>query len=158
MDNGQPYTRRISRCCFLGLTYILIRCSFVDSRQSSIPQNPFVSGKAQNDNTASMSSATSTTALPLAAGTIKAVVFDLDGTLLDTEALSDKANLKNFEGLLPPGVEEEIKQIDGRLPWEIKKQILGLRASSWVPLLTNYAQEKWGVTTPLSVYVSRASC
>lgn len=89
--------------------------------------------------------------LPLALGTIKAVLFDLDGTLLDTEALSDKANLKNFEGQLPPHVEEEIKMIDGRLPWEIKKQILGLRASSWVPLLTNYAKEKWGASIPLSV-------
>lgn len=103
-----------------------------------------------------MSSAASTTPaqllpLPLPVGTIKAVLFDLDGTLLDTEALSDKANLKNFEGLLPPNVKEEIQRIDGRLPWEIKKQILGLRASSWVPLLTNYAEANWGVTTPLSV-------
>ena len=82
---------------------------------------------------------------------IKAVLFDLDGTLLDTEALSDKANIKNFEGLLPNHVVEELQKNDNRLPWEIKKQILGLRASSWVPLLAGYAKEKWGVETPLSV-------
>lgn len=82
---------------------------------------------------------------------IKAVLFDLDGTLLDTEALSDKANIKNFEGLLPSHVQKELERNDNRLPWEIKKQILGLRASSWVPLVTCYAEEHWGVETPLSV-------
>ena len=82
---------------------------------------------------------------------IKAVLFDLDGTLLDTEALSDKANIKNFNGLLPSPIQEQLEQNDNRLPWEIKKQILGLRASSWVPLLTSYAKKHWGVETPLSV-------
>ena len=82
---------------------------------------------------------------------IKAVLFDLDGTLLDTEALSDLANIKNFDGLLPSRVQEQLESDGNRLPWEIKKQILGLRASSWVPLLTAYAKEHWGVETPLSV-------
>jgi len=100
---------------------------------------------------ASLPSTTPSLPLPLPKGTIKAVLFDLDGTLLDTEALSDKANLKNFNGMLPPHVQDEIDKIDGRLPWEAKKQILGLRASSWVPILISYAQEKWGVTTPLSI-------
>ena len=81
---------------------------------------------------------------------IKAVLFDLDGTLLDTEALSDKANIKNFDGLLPRHVQEQLEQNGNRLPWEIKKQILGLRASSWVPMLTAYAKEHWQVETPLS--------
>ncbi|CAB9530879.1 (DL)-glycerol-3-phosphatase 1, mitochondrial [Seminavis robusta] len=82
---------------------------------------------------------------------IKAVLFDLDGTLLDTEALSDRANIKNFEGLLPPTVEEELAKSGRKLPWECKKQILGLRASSWVPIMQSYAKEAWGVTSPLSV-------
>jgi beta-phosphoglucomutase-like phosphatase (HAD superfamily) len=82
---------------------------------------------------------------------IKAVLFDLDGTLLDTEALSDKANIKVLEGLLPDSVQVELARNGNRLPWEIKKQILGLRYSSWVPLLTSFATEEWGVTSPLSV-------
>lgn len=85
--------------------------------------------------------------------TIKAVLFDLDGTLLDTEALSDRANIANFEGLLPSNVREELEQNGNRLPWECKKQILGLRASSWVPIMTSYAKEQWKVETPLSMYV-----
>jgi len=84
---------------------------------------------------------------------IKAVLWDLDGTLLDTEALSDKANIKNFEGLLPPHVHEAFEANGYILPWEAKKQILGLRASSWVPLLTAYAKQHWNVETPLSTYV-----
>ena len=82
---------------------------------------------------------------------IKAVLFDLDGTLLDTEALSDRANIKNFDCILPDHVQQQLEKDGNRLPWEIKKQILGLRASSWVPLLTTYAKENWGVETSVSV-------
>lgn len=81
---------------------------------------------------------------------IKAVLFDLDGTLLDTEALSDKAILSLFDNL-PRSVLEEIERNEGKLDWECKKQILGLRATSWVPIVTAYAKENWGVDCPLTV-------
>jgi HAD superfamily hydrolase (TIGR01509 family) len=65
---------------------------------------------------------------------IKAVLFDLDGTLLDTEALSDQAMLAAL------GVPTH-----GGLPWELKKQILGLRGSEWGPIVLNYARDHhWG--------------
>lgn len=70
--------------------------------------------------------------------TVKAILFDLDGTLLDTEALSDKAILQAFGDSLPKHIREERHQDGDRLPWEIKKQILGLRAGDWVPMVIDY--------------------
>ena len=78
---------------------------------------------------------------------IKAVLFDLDGTLLDTESLSDKAILKAFGHSLPVKIQDERRQAGDLLPWEIKKQIVGKRGDEWVPMVISYAQEHWGVAT-----------
>lgn len=67
---------------------------------------------------------------------IKAILFDLDGTLLDTETISDQALLAALE------LTDDRK----RLPWELKKQILGLRGAEWGPIVLRYVQENWGVT------------
>jgi beta-phosphoglucomutase-like phosphatase (HAD superfamily) len=91
-------------------------------------------------NTAPQSPAT-----PTGQRTVKAILFDLDGTLLDTEALSDKAILQAFGESLPPPVREERRREGDRLPWEIKQQIVGLRAGDWIPMVIKYAQENWGV-------------
>lgn len=76
---------------------------------------------------------------------VKAILFDLDGTLLDTEALSDKAILQAFGDSLPLHVREERRAAGDRLPWELKQQIVGLRAGDWIPMVISYAQEHWGV-------------
>lgn len=76
---------------------------------------------------------------------IKAALFDLDGTLLDTEALSDKAILQALGDSLPENIKRERREDGDRIPWEIKKQTLGLRGEDWVPLVISYAQEHWGV-------------
>jgi pseudouridine-5'-monophosphatase len=78
---------------------------------------------------------------------IKAILFDLDGTLLDTEALSDKAVIFAFGASLPAKIIEERAAADYRLPWEMKKQILGLRGAEWIPKAIAYGQEHWGVST-----------
>ena len=70
---------------------------------------------------------------------IKAILFDMDGTLLDTEALSDKALLLAFGSSLRPKVFEIKPMSTYRLPWELKKQILGLRGNEWIPIARNYA-------------------
>mmetsp|Transcript_23586 Transcript_23586/g.54878 ORF Transcript_23586/g.54878 Transcript_23586/m.54878 type:complete len:110 (-) Transcript_23586:1660-1989(-) len=95
---------------------------------------------------------------------VNAVIFDLDGTLLDTEALSDKAIIKAFGDSLPENIRAELREGGDRLPWEIKSQLLGKRGDEWTPLAIRYAQEKWGVSSfkegessalppPPSVYV-----
>jgi len=78
---------------------------------------------------------------------IKAIIFDLDGTLLDTESLSDKAILQAFGDSLPAKVRDERRQAGDKLPWEIKQQIVGLRAGDWIPMVIAYAQKHWGVAT-----------
>ena len=77
---------------------------------------------------------------------IKAVLFDLDGTLLDTESLSDKALLQAFGDSLPNEVLAEPPMANHGLPWELKQQILGLRGAEWAPLVLRYAKERWGLT------------
>lgn len=78
---------------------------------------------------------------------IKAVLFDLDGTLLDTESLSDRAILRAFGESLPAKIQEERRHAGDLLPWEIKKQIVGKRGDEWIPMIISYAQEHWGVAT-----------
>jgi pseudouridine 5'-phosphatase len=87
---------------------------------------------------------------------IKAIIFDLDGTLLDTEALSDKAM---WASLPPHALEQHMSGTittttqlpEGYcglqlLPWDLKRQILGLRVSDWGPIVLKYARENWGMT------------
>lgn len=79
---------------------------------------------------------------------IQAILFDLDGTLLDTEALSDKAMIAFFraQGLMADNVYHDLVQNhDGRLPWLLKKQLLGLRGSDWGPIAIRYAEQHWNV-------------
>lgn len=75
---------------------------------------------------------------------IKGILFDLDGTLIDTESLSDKAILFSI-----PGLSESIIQSYAsnsyRIPWELKKQLLGLRGSEWAPIVIEYAKSVWNV-------------
>jgi beta-phosphoglucomutase-like phosphatase (HAD superfamily) len=64
--------------------------------------------------------------------TIKAVIFDLDGTLLDTESLSCRAVIESFAltGLtIPSEIYTSLNDGGLLLPWELKRQILGLRGS-----------------------------
>ena len=90
----------------------------------------------------SSSSSCSSSAVPK----IKAAIFDLDGTLLDTESLSCRAVIDSFEltkAPLQPHIRSNLKQNGDLLPWELKRQILGLRGTEWVPMVLGYAQEKW---------------
>ena len=77
---------------------------------------------------------------------IQGVIFDLDGTLLDTETLSDHAMFAALN-ISPKDVTNNINNDagDGRLPWELKRQILGLRSSDWGTIVLNYAKTVWGL-------------
>jgi len=79
--------------------------------------------------------------------TIKAVIFDMDGTLLDTESLADKAILQAlFDGsdlsCLPESIRSKAPYTDWRLDWELKKQILGLRGKEWSPITLKFFEEQ----------------
>lgn len=86
------------------------------------------------------------------AANIKAVIFDLDGTLLDTESLSCRAVIDSFELSnlhIPQDIRSGLKAGGDLLHWELKRRILGLRGSEWIPIVLGYAQEKWGVDMKL---------
>jgi pseudouridine-5'-monophosphatase len=98
---------------------------------------------------------------------IKAILFDMDGTLLDTESLADKAILMALFGgthnnnntisssssssssennddrsFLPESIRSKPPVSEWRLPWELKKQILGLRGKEWAPICLKWAAEQ----------------
>ena len=83
------------------------------------------------------------TKVPPNAGPIKAILWDMDGTLLDTETLSDVAI---YEALcISPKIREANQH---KLPWDIKEPTLGKRGDEWVPMVIDYAVEKWGLLDP----------
>jgi len=73
----------------------------------------------------------------------------MDGTLLDTEVLSDKAILLAFGDSLPKSALEPLQQ-HWRIPWEAKKPTLGLGGTDWIPGILDYAQKNWGLTKQAS--------
>jgi pseudouridine 5'-phosphatase len=76
---------------------------------------------------------------------IQAIVFDLDGTLIDTEGLSDKAMLMALESILPKSIRQSCAQNGDLLPWALKQQILGKRGAEWAPLVLDYVEQVWHV-------------
>jgi beta-phosphoglucomutase-like phosphatase (HAD superfamily) len=73
---------------------------------------------------------------------IQGIIFDLDGTLLDTERLSDAATYEAFGDAV---LETKKSQFGNVLPWEIKSKIMGMPGSTWIPMVIDYLLEHWGV-------------
>ena len=65
------------------------------------------------------------------------------GTLLDTETLSDVAIYESL--CISPKIREANQH---KLPWDIKEPTLGKRGDEWVPMVIDYAVEKWGLLDP----------
>jgi beta-phosphoglucomutase-like phosphatase (HAD superfamily) len=79
---------------------------------------------------------------------IQAIIFDLDGTLLDSESLSDKAILQALDEHLPYRIRQERKEDNHRLPWELKREIIGKPGNTWIPIVLKYAQQNWDLIIP----------
>lgn len=56
-----------------------------------------------------------------------ALIFDMDGTLFDTEPLHRKAWLETFSSENVSVTEEELIQFNGSAPWEVAKKIAALK-------------------------------
>lgn len=67
---------------------------------------------------------------------IKAILFDLDGTLLDTETLSDRAMFAAIG---------RTSNCNDLLPWQLKKRILGRTGADWGPIVLDYAKNIWNM-------------
>lgn len=76
---------------------------------------------------------------------IRAVIFDMDGTLLDTETLSQKAIQMVLSGF-------DCAPMD----WELQRKLLGLRGSDWSKIVVaerglegkldpEYLVQQWGI-------------
>jgi len=76
------------------------------------------------------------------------ILFDMDGTLLDSEPLGCKAIYLTLKPHLPRDVREEYERDNPHLltPWDLKQQTLGLPGDQWVPIVLRYAQREWGVS------------
>jgi beta-phosphoglucomutase-like phosphatase (HAD superfamily) len=113
-----------------------------------MPPNDQQGGSSTGDSplATTRSSTASTTGGNTAFQPAKAVIFDLDGTLLDTETLSCSAVLDAFGPSLSESMRDRLRQEEGyKLPWELKKQTLGLQGHAWIPLVLEYGRQNWGV-------------
>eukprot|EP00277_Geminigera_cryophila_P010090 CAMPEP_0179409216 /NCGR_PEP_ID=MMETSP0799-20121207/2570_1 /TAXON_ID=46947 /ORGANISM="Geminigera cryophila, Strain CCMP2564" /LENGTH=298 /DNA_ID=CAMNT_0021180853 /DNA_START=102 /DNA_END=999 /DNA_ORIENTATION=+ len=80
----------------------------------------------------------------------QAVIFDLDGTLLDTESLSDEAMIRALEAK-GFDVIAETDTFPRLLPWPLKRSILGRRGSEFAPIVIEWAEREWRSTNGGSV-------
>lgn len=122
--------------------------------ESSLPVKALSSSSSRQRMTAAAAAGTTTSRR-----TFRGVLFDLDGTLLDSEPLGCKAIYLALQDKLSPSAiqyftAEETNQ-QGYLyamPWEIKRQTLGLPGPAWAPLVLKYYQARgWFVSDAPSV-------
>ena len=122
--------------------------SFRSSLEVRYPARLYASSAIMTQSLLETVTTSSNEPLPKTTKSIKAVIFDMDGTLLDTESLADKAILQAVFGgndlsCLPESIRSKVPYSEWRLPWELKKQILGLRGKEWAPITLNYLQRRF---------------
>lgn len=82
---------------------------------------------------------------------IKGIIFDMDGTLLETESLGCNAVYYTLRDQMSEEAQLSFKQRNYRMEWELKQQTLGLSDRKWPPIVLKWAQQNWGVEKPPTV-------
>lgn len=75
----------------------------------------------------------------------KGILFDMDGTLLDSETLGCKAvylTLKDYMSLDARMAFEQ--QRNYKMEWDLKQQTLGLPGPKWSQIVVDWATKHWG--------------
>lgn len=75
----------------------------------------------------------------------KAVLFDMDGTLLDTEPLGCQAVYLTMKDLMSSDAKAAFEERQYRMEWPLKQQTLGLPDQQWPPIVLEWATQHWGV-------------
>lgn len=76
---------------------------------------------------------------------IQGVLFDLDGTLLETESLGCYAVYEALKDRMSDEARKAFQERGYRMEWELKQQTLGLPDRMWPPIVFEWAQKHWGV-------------
>lgn len=88
---------------------------------------------------------------PFGNSPIRGILFDMDGTLLDTEPLGCKAIYQQLQGQMSPQAIEGFQQRNVLMEWDLKQKTLGLPGPQWAPIVLDWAQKYWGVDQPPTV-------
>ena len=88
---------------------------------------------------------------PFGNSPIRGILFDMDGTLLDTEPLGCNAIYQQLQDQMSPKAIEGFQQRNLLMEWDLKQKTLGLPGPQWAPIVLEWAQKYWGVDQPPSV-------
>jgi pseudouridine-5'-monophosphatase len=81
----------------------------------------------------------------------KGILFDMDGTLLETESLGCNAVYYTLKDQMSEEARESFKERNFRMEWKLKQQTLGLPDRKWPPIVFEWAKKNWGVEDPPTV-------
>jgi beta-phosphoglucomutase-like phosphatase (HAD superfamily) len=73
----------------------------------------------------------------------QAILFDMDGTLLDSEPLGCKAVYKTLEQYVSAEAKQQFKDRGYLMEWTLKQQTLGLPGPQWSAIVLEWAKLNW---------------
>ncbi|KAG7370314.1 HAD-like domain containing protein [Nitzschia inconspicua] len=76
---------------------------------------------------------------------IQGVLFDLDGTLLDSEPIGCRAVYETLKDYMSDQARKDFQRRDYTMEWSLKQQTLGLPGPQWAAVVLDWAQQQhWG--------------